>query len=66
MDMSRVASTAIFAVGYDENSMRMRVTFIQGHSYDFCRVPRHIYNGLISAASKGGYYNDHIKDRYQC
>lgn len=66
MEMIRVRSSAISAVGYDPSSRRMKITFVQGHTYDFCRVPQHIYDGLMRASSKGAYYNDHIKDRYNC
>ncbi len=66
MEMIRVHSTAMSAVGYDEQTMRMKITFQQGETYDFCGVPSHIFEGLLRAASKGAYYNDHIKDRFQC
>jgi len=64
MEMIRVISSAIRAVGYDQSTQRMRITFEQGHSYDFCSVPLHVYEGLMSASSKGAYYNDHIRDQY--
>ncbi|CTP93187.1 KTSC domain-containing protein [Xanthomonas graminis] len=66
MDMIRVSSSAISAIGYDPASMRMKIQFVQGHTYDFCRVPAHVFQGFLNAGSKGGYYNDHIRDRYQC
>lgn len=66
MDMIHVNSSAIAAIGYDERMMRMRIRFIQGDTYDFCGVPAHIFQGLLNARSKGTYYNDHIRDRYQC
>ena len=66
MEMIRVNSSAINAVGYDQSARRMRIIFEQGHSYDFCNVPPHVYDALIKASSKGAYYNDHIRDRYQC
>jgi hypothetical protein len=66
MDMIRVRSTAIRAVGYDQATQRMKITFIEGHTYDFCHVPEYIFKGLLDARSVGRYYNDHIKDRYQC
>ncbi len=64
--MKRVVSSAMTAVGYDPSSRRMKITFTQGHTYDFCGVPPHIYEGLMRATSKGTYYNEHIKDRYPC
>ncbi len=66
MEMLRVNSTAIVAIGYDEQNMRMKITFKQGDTYDFCRVPKYIFEGLYRAQSKGTYYNLHIKDKYQC
>jgi KTSC domain len=54
------------AVGYDAQSRRMKIAFAQGHTYDFCGVPQQIFDGLLRASSKGSYYNDFIKDRYQC
>nr|WP_249936315.1 KTSC domain-containing protein [Janthinobacterium lividum] len=44
----------------------MRIQFQQGHSYDFCRVPANVHAAFMRAYSKGIYYNEHIKDRYQC
>jgi hypothetical protein len=66
MQMIPVSSSAISAVGYDPQTGRMKITFTQGHTYDFCRVPQRVYDGLMKAWSKGTYYNDNIKDRYTC
>lgn len=66
MDMVAVRSEAMTAVGYDAGSRRMKIRFQQGHSYDFCNVPPSIHEGLMSATSKGTYYNRYIRDRYQC
>ena len=60
MEMVRVNSSAIRAVGYDPVSRRMRIRFEQGEEYDFCNVPEHVYAGLMNAYSKGRYYNDYI------
>jgi hypothetical protein len=61
-----VNSRAIAAVGYDPATNRMKITFKQGKTYDFCRVPLNVYQGLLNAVSKGGYFDKVIKDRYQC
>ena len=66
MQMIRVNSSAIVAAGYDPQTKQMKITFMQGHTYDFCGVPQHVFDGLIQATSKGTYYNEHIRDRYQC
>lgn len=66
MNMIPVRSSAIRAVGYDPASLRLKILFMQGHSYDFCGVPVQVYQGLMSARSIGSYYNSFIKDRYRC
>lgn len=66
MDMIRVSSSAISAVGYDPATMRMKIQFVDGHTYDYCGVPESVFDELLRASSKGMYFNDHIRDRYQC
>ncbi len=66
MQMIPVRSSAISAIGYDESAMRMQIRFTQGHTYTFCRVPQQIFDGLLTAGSKGAYYDRHIRDRYHC
>jgi len=66
MEMIRVSSSAIRAIGYDASTRRMKITFTEGHTYDFCGVPEIVFKGLLRANSKGSYYNDHIRGRYQC
>ena len=66
MQMIPVNSSAISAVGYDQSTMQMQIRFKQGRTYTFCRVPQYIFNGLLSSSSKGGYYDDYIRDRYHC
>jgi hypothetical protein len=66
MEMIQVSSSAICAIGYDQSTRQMRITFEQGDSYNFCGVPLHVYEALMRSSSKGTYYNDHIRDRYQC
>lgn len=66
MDMIPVRSTAIRAVGYDPTTQRMKIAFVAGHTYDFCRVPQSIFDGLLRAGSKGRYYDTYIRDRYHC
>ncbi|WP_327179232.1 KTSC domain-containing protein [Pseudomonas ogarae] len=66
MEMIAVRSGAMTAVGYDSSTRKMSIRFQQGHSYDFCNVPSSVHQGLMSAGSKGTYYNQYIRDRYRC
>ena len=66
MRMIPVSSSALSAIGYDPQTRRMKITFAQGHTYDFCRVPQQVFDALMRAPSKGTYYNENIKGRYPC
>lgn len=66
MEMIRVSSSAISAVGYEPATRQMQIKFAQGHTYTFCGVPAAVHDGLMRSGSKGSYYADHIKDRYHC
>jgi hypothetical protein len=66
MQMIQVRSSAIAAIGYDPQTRRMKIKFTQGHTYDFCNVPQLVFDGFLQSASKGTFYNIHIRDRYQC
>ncbi len=66
MQMIPVRSRAISAVGYDPSTLQMYIRFKQGNTYTFCRVPQNVFDGLLSASSKGVYYDNHIRDRYRC
>jgi len=67
MDMQRVRSSAIHSVGYDADTQRLRIKFTNSlKSYDYCRVPIHLYQSLMAASSKGDFYKRHIDGRYRC
>ncbi|NJL39484.1 MAG: KTSC domain-containing protein [Leptolyngbyaceae cyanobacterium SM1_4_3] len=66
MEMQSVDSSAILEIGYDESTQQMKIKFKQGKAYDFCQVPKHIFQELLESKSKGTYYNNHIRDNYQC
>ncbi|WP_363317689.1 KTSC domain-containing protein [uncultured Erythrobacter sp.] len=59
-------SSAITSASYDPDSGGLRIVFTSGRGYDFCRVPVSVWNGLCGASSTGAYYNDVIRDNYQC
>jgi hypothetical protein len=59
-------SSAIKRAEYDTPTMRLQIWFPEGHSYFYCRVPLPIWQGLLSATSKGTYFNQRIRDFYKC
>lgn len=63
--MPTLNSSAISRAEYDDQSQVLRIWFVNsGGPYDYYRVPRHVYDGLLRASSKGGYFAANIKDRY--
>lgn len=58
-------STAITDHSYDEDALELIVTFVTGRRYAYESVPLDVAAGLDSAASKGGYFNRHIRDQFE-
>lgn len=66
LEVKRFNSTAILWGGYDKDRQMLVLCFTsnQHMEYDYPRVPERIWLGLVSARSKGQYYNAHIRDNY--
>jgi hypothetical protein len=64
MKMTPVNSSAISEIGYDKNTMKMKITFKGSGTYDYCGVPESVYEAFINASSIGSHYSKHIKDKY--
>jgi hypothetical protein len=58
-----VNSSAIAAIGWAGGTLR--VLFRGGRAYDHPGVPLGVYLALLSAPSKGAYYNAAIRGRYR-
>lgn len=63
--MPAVDSSAIDRVEYDGGKRRLDIWFVDSGGYSYRDVPATIYEDLLAASSKGEYFNDHIKDRYE-
>ena len=64
MRVATVESTTLAAVGYDENLNRLQLEFCSRAVYHYFGVPAAVYQGLLSAPSKGRYFNGTIRGRY--
>lgn len=64
MDRILVSSSDLASVGYDENSHILEIEFLRGGIYQYSGVPKNIYEGLMSASSKGKYFHRYIRDNY--
>jgi hypothetical protein len=57
-----VDSSAIRAIGYDGGTLT--VEFHTGRVYDHPDVPYSVFDDFMRASSKGAFYNQHIRGRY--
>lgn len=61
IEMKRVSSSNIEAVGYDDESETLRVSFVNGTTYEYRDVPLLVASGLRTALSPGAFFAKHIK-----
>ena len=65
MELKKVHSSNVAAVGYDPSTQILRVEFKSGGSYDYANVdPVHAAQ-IQSAPSIGGYIARHIKPHHK-
>lgn len=60
-----MSSTSLRAVGYDAGRQKLEVQFLANSVYQYSGVPQDVYEGLLSAPSKGRYFARYIKGRYR-
>jgi len=59
-------SEALLLVHYNPDTRILRATFRENRrSYEYLDVPSEAYAELLKAASRGAYFNTHIRDRYR-
>jgi hypothetical protein len=59
-------STIIRKISYDDATRMLSVWFVpSGRRYDYEDVPPETYATFQQAFSKGRFFNDFIRDRYQ-
>jgi len=65
MHRDPVDSSNIEEIGYDLNTQTLEVQFKDGNVYQYFDVPQSVYEGLMSASSKGQFLNKEIKVNYR-
>ena len=58
---TRVQSSNLATVAYDEESRQLEIRFHSGGVYRYYGVPPRIYRGLMRARSHGEYFHHHIR-----
>jgi hypothetical protein len=59
-----VASTTLVSVAYDDARQLLQLEFQSRAVYWFFGVPPTVHQSLLAAASKGAYFNHHIRNRF--
>ena len=57
-------SDALADIEYDADRGTLKVQFRDQSTYEYTGVPTGAYAALLSATSKGGYFNRYIRGRY--
>jgi hypothetical protein len=64
MNVTAVESTALATVAYDEARELLRLEFRSQAIYQYLGVPAIVHQALLSAPSKGSYFNQAIRERF--
>ena len=57
-------STTLASASYDYLQSRLQLDFGDGACYTYSAVAPALFNDLISAPSKGKFFNQHIRGRF--
>lgn len=60
----RVISSALTEVKYNARSRDLDIHLVNGRTYRYFDVPPEVYETLMTAPSKGAYFNAWIRDQY--
>lgn len=63
--MLPVKSSNISAVGYDNESSKLRVVFINGGTYSYANVPKDIYESMVAGDSAGKYFYKNVRNNFK-
>ena len=64
MQREPVESSTLASVGYDETQVLLELEFRSGELYRYFGPPHNIHRELMTAESKGRFFNQNIRDRF--
>jgi len=62
MEMQKVESSNIAAVGFNMEDKKLYIAFNSGKTYSYTDVPYELYEGLLAADSVGQYFHANIRN----
>jgi KTSC domain len=60
----QLQSSSLSRAEYDADTEQLEITFVNGRSYTFERVPERVFEELRDSPSPGSYFNREIKGAY--
>ena len=64
MDLKKVNSSMVYAIGYAAKSKTLEVVFRSGKTWVYEEVPKRVYQELLRSESIGSYMRENIIDCY--
>ncbi|MGI8951799.1 MAG: KTSC domain-containing protein [Chitinophagaceae bacterium] len=58
-------SSVVSKFYYNANTNTLRIIFVTGMIYDYKNVPEKVYRAMKESFSKGTYFNQYIKGKYE-
>ena len=65
MKRTKVLSSNIISIGYEEKQHLLEVIFSNGNKYIYEHVPNNVYKTFMKAKSKGKYLGKYIVKKYK-
>lgn len=65
MNRVRVISSNLKSVGYDNETATLEIEFLNSGVYRYFGVPAETHARLMISASKGKFFDQHIKPRFR-
>lgn len=64
MDMTRISSGKLRAIGYDARSRTLRVELDDGRTLQYSGIGEALWNRLRTSGSAWSFYRDNIEDEF--
>ena len=64
MTTTKVKSSVIAEIGYDEETKQLEVVFTNGARFRYADVPQEVYEEFIAAKSVGQFFGTKIRGQY--
>jgi KTSC domain len=61
-----VNSESVVSVGHNAATLELEIELRNGRVYRYVGVPREIYRALMTAASKGSYVKEVVREGFLC